>query len=122
LIQFVYHSALEREIPRLAKRIRGLETGFKSFELICQKHFHPVMPQQVIGPGKLHLVTKNDLWVMWKVELVVPKSGLRPNQFPRVWFAVKGSVIAFLCLATHTDNYDDGEMDRMAFSRVEDVF
>ncbi len=54
--------------------------------------------------------------------MVVPKAGLRPNQYPRVWFAVKGSIIAFLCIATHIDNYDDETMNRRALERVADMF
>ena len=59
---------------------------------------------------------------MWKIELVIPKSGLRPNQYPRMWFAVKGFNIVFLCIATHIDNYNDKEMNKIALSRVTDIF
>jgi hypothetical protein len=59
---------------------------------------------------------------MWKVELVIPDSGLRPNQYPRMWFAVKGAIIAFLCISTHIDNYKDDEINQLAFSRITDLF
>ena len=62
----------------------------------------------------------SDLW--WKVELVVPNSGLRPNQYPRAWFAVKGTNIAFLCISSHIDNYNDAQMDKIALSRVTYLF
>lgn len=123
MIEFLYHDAIKREIAALERRFSKLQTeGFKRFELLCQKQFNPVRPQQVIGPGKLHRISQNDIWTLWKVEMVVPGAGLRPNQYPRVWFAVKGSVVVFLCIGTHIDNYDDGEMDRLAMSRVSDVF
>jgi len=93
-----------------------------SFKLICEKQFHPASPQQVIPPGKLHHRKKTDLFSIWKIELVLPNSGLRPNQFPRVWFAVQGSKLAFLCAVTHIDNYDDSEIDRVAEIRVTDIF
>lgn len=123
MIQFLYHDSLEKEIARLEKKIRGLrEEGYKRFERLCEKQFHPIRPQPVIGPGKLHRITQNDIWTLWKVELIVPKAGLRPNQYPRVWFAVKGAIIAFLCIATHMDNYTNAVMEQIALERVSDIF
>lgn len=123
MIQFLYHDTLAKEIIRFERKIPGLrEEGFKRFERLCEKQFHPTDPQPVIGPGKLHRITQNDVWTLWKVELVVPKAGLRPNQYPRVWFAVKGAIIAFLCIATHMDNYDNSVMERIALERVSDIF
>lgn len=122
MIQFVYHDGMEKEIAAQKRRFPGLRTGFEAFELLCQVQFNPINPKQVISPGKLHRITQNDLWTMWKIELVVPNSGLRPNQYPRVWFAVKGEVIACLCMGNHMDNYNDAEMDRLALARVTDVF
>jgi hypothetical protein len=84
--------------------------------------FNPINPKQIIAPAKLHRILQNETWAIWKIELVVPNSGLRPNQFPRMWFAVKGSVIALLCIATHVDNYDDGERTRLAKERITDIF
>lgn len=123
MIEFLYHDAIKKEIAALERRFRKLQSeGFKRFELLCQKQFNPTRPQQVIGPGKLHRISQNDVWTLWKVEMVVPNSGLRQNQYPRVWFGVKGSVVVFLCIGTHIDNYDDGEMDRKALGRITDVF
>jgi hypothetical protein len=67
-------------------------------------------------------VSQTAVWTLWKVELVLPKSGLRPNQFPRMWFAVKGAEIALLVIASHMDNYRDNDMDELALSRVNDFF
>lgn len=123
MIRFLYHDSLEKEIAKLERRIRGLQDeGFARFEKLCEKQFHPVSPQPIIGPGKLHRISQNDVWTLWKVELIVPKAGLRPNQYPRVWFAVKGSIVAFLCIATHVDNYSNPAMQRLALERVSDIF
>lgn len=124
MMQFLYHDSLDKEITRLERsKIRPLrEQGFKAFERLCQLQFHPTSPQQVIGPGKLHCITQNDAWTLWKVELVVPNAGLRPNQYPRVWFAHKGASIAFLCIGTHMENYDNSEMEQLAIERVSDIF
>ena len=123
MIEFLYHDAIRKEIAALERRFSKLQTeGFRRFELLCQKQFNPVRPEQVIGPGKLHRIRQNDIWTLWKVEMVVPNAGLRPNQYPRVWFGIKGSILVFLCIGTHIDNYDDGEMDRIALARLTDVF
>ena len=122
MIQVLYHDRIQKEISKLERRFRTIRDGFSAFEKLCEVQFHPTNPQQVIAPAKLHRVTQNDLWTLWKIELVIPKSGLRPNQWPRMWFVVKGSIIAFLCMSSHIDNYNDGDMDRLASSRVSDFF
>ena len=122
MIRFLYHDGAEKEIAAQERRFRQIREALKIFERLCEKQFDPVQPQQVIAPAKLHRVTQNDLWTMWKIELVVPKSGLRPNQFPRMWFVVKGDIIAILCLGMHADNYKDGERDRSALERLSDLF
>lgn len=56
---------------------------------------------------------------MWKVNCFV--KGLRPNQAPRVYFALASLTAYFLCMGTHIENYDDAELRQTAFSRVEDL-
>lgn len=120
MIEFYRHSAFEKETAKLQKRFSHLEKGLHQFQRLCEEQFHPTNPHSIIAPGKIHRVTANEIWTIWKVELVV--KNLRPNQFPRVWFAVEGSKIAFLCIGTHIDNYDNNTMDRIAISRVTDIF
>lgn len=84
MIEFLYHDGILKEIKKLEKRFSTLRDGLASFERLCEKQFHPANPQQVIGPAKLHRITQNDIWTLWKIELVIPKSGLRPNQWPRI--------------------------------------
>lgn len=122
MIEFLYHDGIQKEIAAQERRFRTIREGLNSFERLCEAQFNPTSPQQVIAPAKLHRVTQNDLWTLWKIELVIPNSGLRPNQWPRMWFAVKGAIIAFLCISSHIDNYDDAEMDRVALSRITDLF
>jgi hypothetical protein len=122
MIEFIYHDGTKKEIAAVERRFPHLREGLTAFERLCEWQFNPTNPRQVIAPAKLHRLTQNNVWTMWKVELVVPKSGLRPNQYPRLWFAVKGAIIALLCLATHIDNYDDEKMNRLALSRVTDIF
>lgn len=106
----------------MAKKERTLGDSFRAFERLCEHQFNPENPQQCIAPAKLHRVTQHSTWTMWKTELVLVKSGLRPNQFPRLWFAVQGATISFLCMGTHVENYRDGEMDRLALIRVTEMF
>ncbi|MDP3935068.1 MAG: hypothetical protein Q8Q46_02555 [Candidatus Giovannonibacteria bacterium] len=122
MIEFLYHDGIKKEIAALERRFRNIQEGFKHFERLCEVQFNPTNPKQIIDAGKLHRISQNDIWAMWKIELVIPKSGLRPNQYPRMWFAVKGNIIAFLCIVTHIDNYNEEELGRQALSRVTDIF
>jgi len=122
MIEFVYHDSINREIAALERRFRTLRQGFSAFEKLCQVQFNPLNPSQIIAPAKLHRITQNDVWGLWKIELVIPNSGLKPNQWPRVWFAVKGATIAFLCISSHVDNYKDDEINRLALNRLTDIF
>lgn len=122
MIEFIYHDSIQKEITAIERRFRNIKDGLAAFERLCEVQFSPINPKQVIAPAKLHRITSNDIWTLWKIELVIPKSGLRPNQFPRMWFAVKGAVITLLCIASHVDDYDDKERTQLALSRVTDIF
>lgn len=122
MIEFLYHDGIQKEITALERRFRTIRNGFSAFERLCEVQFNPTNPRQVIAPAKLHRIMQNDIWTLWKVELVLPNSGLHPNQWPRMWFAVKGAIIAFLCIASHIDNYDDEDVNHLALSRASDLF
>ena len=123
MISFLLHDGFQSEIAVLEKRrMRYIRKSLEGFQQLCELHFHPTSPQPIIAPGKLHRVTQNDVWTMWKTELPVIHSGLRPNQYPRIWFVQSGATIAFLCIGSHIDNYNDGDMDTLALSRVSVLF
>jgi len=122
MIAFLRPDCFEKEIAALEGRFKTIRQGLRSFELLCEKQFHPTDPQRVIAPAKLHRISQNDTWSIWKIELALPDSGLRPNQFPRMWFAVKGSSLVMLCIATHIDNHDDNEMECLAHERAGEYF
>lgn len=122
MIEFLYHDGIHGEIAALERRFRTIRDGFSTFERLCEAQFNPTNPRQVIAPAKLHRITQNEVWTLWKIELVIPNSGLRPNQWPRMWFVVKGAIIAFLCISSHIDNYNDRNMDRLALMRISDFF
>ncbi len=122
MIEFLYHANIQGEIDDIEKRFRTIRNGFAAFERLCQVQFDPLEPRRVIAPAKLHRITQNDIWTLWKVELVLPNSGLRPNQWPRIWFAVKGHIVAFLCISSHVDNYKDKKLEEVALSRLADIF
>lgn len=119
MLNFLSHPSFDKEAAKINGRFPFFD-GFHSFKKICEVHFDPINPKQIIAPGKLHRIKCCDNYNMWKVEMAV--KGLKSNQFPRVWFAVRGSVVVFLCLATHIDNYDDNEMNRIADSLVSQFF
>jgi hypothetical protein len=122
MIRFLYHDGIQKEIAVLERRFRTIRDGLVVFERLCEKQFNPIDPQQVIAPAKLHRVLQTEVLVLWKIELVLPNSGLRPNQWPRLWFGIKGNVIVFLCLSSHVDNYNEEKMNRLAQSRISDLF
>lgn len=120
MLNFIFHPSFEKESAKLKKRFVYLNEGIKSFQRLCESQFNPINPMQVIAPAKLHRVSQNDLWAIWKVELAV--KNLRPNQSPRVWLAVKGENVAFLCINTHVDNYSDNNVNKTAVERVSSIF
>lgn len=122
MIEFLYHDGIQKEIAALERRFRRIRDGLRAFERLCKVQFQPINPRQVIAPAKLHRIMQNDVLTMWKIELIIPDSGLRSNQYPRMWFVVKGAIIAFLCITTHIDNYNDAKMNQIAFSRISDLF
>ncbi|MEK7213531.1 MAG: hypothetical protein AAB637_00235 [Patescibacteria group bacterium] len=122
MIEFFYHDNIQKEIAVFEKRFRAIREAIAIFERLCNTQFNPTKPQQIIAPAKLHRVTQNTMWTLWKIELVVPNSSLRPNQYPRMWFAVKGANIAVLCMTTHIDNHSDEKMNKVALSRITDLF
>lgn len=119
-IDFIFHPAFEKETAKLKRRFVCLNAGLESFQRLCEIQFHPTDPKQIIAPAKLHRVTQNDLWSIWKIELAV--QNVKSHQSPRIWFAVKGSNIVFLAIATHIDNYSDNQMMKVALERVSDIF
>lgn len=122
MIEFFYHDGIQKEIAVLKRRFRNIQDGLKTFEKLCEVQFNPIDPKQIITSGKLHRITQNDIWTLWKIELIIPNSGLRPNQYPRMWFVVSGSKIVFLCIYSHIDNYQDGKINNLALSRITDFF
>lgn len=119
LLDFIEHSSFIKEAAHLRGRFSSFDLGYNAAKKILSVHFHPLDPRPVIAPGKLHRIKDCDNFTVWKLEMAV--QGLRTNQFPRVWFALQGRYIAFLAIATHVDNYDDGARDNDAESRAHDL-
>ena len=120
-MNFLQHDEFVNELKKLSK-YPSLQGGLDSVKRLLEKQFDPNNPEVVIPPGKIHRVHQNTVWSLWKIEVVLPKSGLRPSQWPRMWFAVSGDKIAFLCIAAHMQNYDNNTIDALATSRASDYF
>lgn len=120
MLNFLVHPHFEKEAADLERRFHCFNAGMEHFKRICEVHFDPINPKQVIGPAKLHRIRSFENYTIWKIELAV--KNLRPNQFPRVWFAVRGATVAFLCVASHINNYDDNTMNRQAENLVGSFF
>lgn len=112
MLSFLFHPRFEKEAAKIKRRLSYFDDGLESFKRICEFQFDPINPKQVVAPAKLHRIKCFDNFIIWKIELAV--RNVRSNQSPRIWFAVRGATVAFLCAACHVDNYDDNVMDREA--------
>ena len=115
------HDSFEREFKRLCKKHTCLEDGLRKVKKLLEAQFDPIAPKEIIGPGKLHRVTANQTWAIWKVEVALTGSGLRPSQWPRMWFAVSGDTFTLLIIAVHAQNYDDNMQDKIAEDRYSEI-
>lgn len=82
MLNFIFHPHFEKEAASLKRRFPFFDDGLESFKRICEVHFDPINPRQVIAPAKLHRIMCSDNFTIWKIEMVV--KNLRSNQFPRV--------------------------------------
>lgn len=115
------HDGFDKEYKKLLKKYRQLDDGLKKVKKLLERQFDPVERQSIIGPGKIHRVTANQTWELWKVEVALIGSGLKPSQWPRMWFAVSGDTFTLLTISVHQDNYDDSAQDRLALERYTDI-
>lgn len=116
---WLQHDSFKKELKQFSKKQAGAESGFKLVKKLLATQFDPINPSQVIAPAKIHRVYQGPTWEVWKVEAVV--SGLKPGQWPRIWFVVNGAEITFLTMGSHIQNYDNNEKDRLALDRVSDL-
>lgn len=115
------HDSFDAEYKKLLKKHRQLADGLKKAQKLLEAQFDPINPQAVIGPGKLHRVSANHTWEIWKIEVALIGSGLRPNQWPRMWFAVSGDTFTLLTIAVHSQNYDNNAQDALAIERYSEI-
>ncbi|MDR2703901.1 MAG: hypothetical protein LBB58_06120 [Cellulomonadaceae bacterium] len=119
MMRWLSHRQFDSEFKTLAKRHNGLEIGFDNAKRLLAIQFDQDRPQTVIAPGKLHRVHSDADFEMWKLEMAV--RNLRPNQFPRIWFAQQTRLIAFLSIRSHVDNYDDSAVRQEAIARFAEL-
>jgi len=118
---FLEHPQFSKELKALRK-YRTINDGLDAVKRLLEKQFDPASPEEVIAPGKIHRIHQDGIWSLWKIEVAVPNSGLKPSQWPRMWLVVSGDKIALLTIGSHSQGYDDGSMDRAAKARVSDFF
>jgi hypothetical protein len=119
-LEFHEHPHFSKSLGVFIKKHKEAVDGFAAFKRLAHRQFNPNSPQAVIGPGKIHRIHQNTTYTVWKVEMSV--RGLRKNQSPRVWFAVRGSLLVFLCIGTHVENYDDASLTQQAMDSVTEYF
>ena len=121
-MNFLEHNDFRKDLKPIQKKHQGIGKGLDSIKLLLAKQFDPLDRLEVIGPSKINRVLETPTWEIWKVEVAVPGSGLRPSQWPRVWFVVSGANITFLAIAMHGDNYADNRITALAKTRATDIF
>ena len=121
-MKFHEHVKFKSEFKNFCKKHKTAIKGFESLQRLLVVQFDPLSPSLVIHPGKIHRMQEfsGGVSVLWKVEIVIPGSGLRPNQWPRLCFSVTGDTIIFLAFATHQDNYDNAIFENYAIDRFGD--
>ncbi len=120
MLEYLEHPKFSKQAADFIRRFPGFNDGFNATKNIFEVHFHPTNPMQRIAPGKIHSILKSPNYTIWKLEMAV--IGLKSKQWPRVWFAVSGNKVVFLCMHSHIDNYDDNDITREAQSLVSDYF
>ncbi|PIZ61915.1 hypothetical protein COY17_03395 [Candidatus Saccharibacteria bacterium CG_4_10_14_0_2_um_filter_52_9] len=125
-MQFHEHDSYQKELSSVCKKQKQLTVaitdGLAKVKKLLKIHFDPLDPQVAIPPGKLHRVSGFEIWELWKVEVVLTGTALRPNQWPRMWFAVSGDQIVLLCIYSHAQDYDNNSVDATAIDRASDYF
>lgn len=120
MLNFLLHPHFEKEAADIKRRFPSFDDALESFKMLAGVQFASENPRQIIAPGKLHRVCVIGICTIWKIELAV--KGVKSNQSPRIWFAIQGTNLAFLCAKSHIDNYDNNEVDRLAQNLTSDIF
>lgn len=115
------HNSFSKELKKICGKYPQVYEGVAKVKKLLSVQFDPLQPSEIIAPGKIHRVRADTIWELWKVEVLVPNSGLRPNQWPRMWFSVSGETITLLAIATHISNYDNNDIDRLATERLSEI-
>ncbi len=118
MMQWQQHDSFTNEYKKICKKQRGFADGFERVKRLLGVYFDPICPNTtVIAPGKIHRLRDYTDWELWKVEVMIV--GLKPNLWPRVWFAVCGENITFLAVDMHNTNYDDNALEKIALDRYD---
>ena len=120
MLNFLFHSHFEKEAAAMKRRFPAFSDALESFKRLAEVQFALENPKQVMAPGKLHRVSTVGIYSLWKIELAI--KGVKSNQSPRIWFAIQGTNLAFLCAKSHIDNYNNNETDSFATSLITDLF
>lgn len=121
-MNYIEHNNFPREVKAICKKHPQLVKGLDAVKRLLDSQFDPVNPVEVIGPSKINRIIQTPVWTIWKVEVAIPNSGLRPSQWPRLWIVVSGDTAALLTIAMHSHNYDNATFENIAKNRATDIF
>jgi hypothetical protein len=120
-VNWLEHNSFTSEFKTLAKKHRTLEADYPMAKKLLEAQFDPAEKSNPIDPGKIHRLSKlGEERYLWKFEVFV--RGLKPGQWPRMWFAVVDDIIMPLVLLSHSQKYDNNATDNLAFKRYQELF
>lgn len=111
-MEFTSTPEFDKLLKKYAKKHKSFIDDFSKTQKLLLMRFDGEM-ENIISADKLHRIkASNDYNLeLWKIEAM--QRGLRPSQWPRVWFGIGNGKLIFLPIHSHTENYNDNkESDR----------
>lgn len=103
-----------KAVKAIKKDYRGFDKDMETAFNLLSDLFCPDTQEEPVKPGRfLHRITGNDAYEVWKFNVAVQGSRLKPGQWPRLWFGVmlQAKLIVPLVMARHKD-YGSGDAEQ----------
>ena len=104
------NDTFEKDLKVFCKKQKTFAADLKYSEKLIIEKF--INNEDFTTSGKIHRITtfnSESSAEVWKIEAMC--QGLRPSQWPRIWFLIYNGSIVFLRLNFHANNYDDNAME-----------
>jgi hypothetical protein len=115
-----YLEELDEFIRKHTSSGYSAEKVMEDVQRIMDRHFE-VCP--AFTNNQINLASGFDGYgVYFFKELIIPDSGIRRSQYPKCYLLKIDNKIGFLCLDSHTENYKDSMLRKLALARAEELF